>query len=163
MTWSGMSPDAPIRGYGWSYRGSEGFFKCFHSLFVSVNIPEASYKTNCIKYSIKLMERVYENNPLTYVDSVSFWVCVLQIMLISNILLKESEEELYSSCRQLRKRQEELNNQLFLYDTHMNLRNPNRDAILKEFNVNEHKLQIYQETCNRRWVDNHSPFPSSFT
>ncbi|XP_074695413.1 1-phosphatidylinositol 4,5-bisphosphate phosphodiesterase gamma-2 isoform X2 [Strix aluco] len=62
----------------------------------------------------------------------------------------ESEEELYSSCRQLRKRQEELNNQLFLYDTHMNLRNPNRDAILKEFSVNEHKLQIYQETCNRR-------------
>ncbi|KAJ7426461.1 1-phosphatidylinositol 4,5-bisphosphate phosphodiesterase gamma-2 isoform X1 [Willisornis vidua] len=61
----------------------------------------------------------------------------------------ESEEELYSSCRQLRKRQEELNNQLFLYDTHVNLRNPNRDAILKEFSVNEHKLQIYQETCNR--------------
>ncbi|XP_058702267.1 1-phosphatidylinositol 4,5-bisphosphate phosphodiesterase gamma-2 isoform X1 [Poecile atricapillus] len=62
----------------------------------------------------------------------------------------ESEEELYSSCRQLRKRQEELNTQLLLYDTHMNLRNPNRDAILKEFSVNEHKLQIYQETCNRR-------------
>lgn len=62
----------------------------------------------------------------------------------------ESEEELYSSCRQLRKRQEELNNQLFLYDTHVNLRNPNRDAILKEFSVNERKLQIYQETCNRR-------------
>ena len=79
---------------------------------------------------------------------------MLQVTLISDILLKESEEELYSSCRQLRKRQEELNNQLFLYDTHMNLRNPNRDAILKEFNVNEHKLQIYQETCNRRWVDN---------
>lgn len=83
------------------------------------------------------------------------------VTLISNILLKESEEELYSSCRQLRKRQEELNNQLFLYDTHMNLRNPNRDAILKEFNVNEHKLQIYQETCNRRWVDNHSPLQGS--
>lgn len=62
----------------------------------------------------------------------------------------EYEEELYSSCRQLRKRQEELNNQLFLYDTHMNLRNPNRDALLREFNVNEHKLQMCQETCNRR-------------
>lgn len=75
---------------------------------------------------------------------------VFHCTLFSNVLLKESEEELYSSCRQLRKRQEELNNQLFLYDTHVNLRNPNRDAILKEFNVNEHKLQIYQETCNRR-------------
>lgn len=92
---------------------------------------------------------------------MSFLVLVLQVTLISNILLKESEEELYSSCRQLRKRQEELNNQLFLYDTHVNLRNPNRDAILKEFSVNERKLQIYQETCNRRWVDNHSPFPGS--
>lgn len=90
---------------------------------------------------------------------LSFWERVLQVTLISNIPLKESEEELYSSCRQLRKRQEELNNQLFLYDSHMNLRNPNRDAILKEFNVNEHKLQIYQETCNRRWVDDHFSLP----
>ncbi|KAM7146571.1 1-phosphatidylinositol 4,5-bisphosphate phosphodiesterase gamma-2 isoform 1-T3 [Macrochelys suwanniensis] len=62
----------------------------------------------------------------------------------------ESEEELYSSCRQLRKRQAELNNQLFLYDTHQNLRNPNRDALLKEFSVNENQLQLYQETCSRR-------------
>uniref|UniRef100_A0A674JF75 1-phosphatidylinositol 4,5-bisphosphate phosphodiesterase gamma n=1 Tax=Terrapene triunguis TaxID=2587831 RepID=A0A674JF75_9SAUR len=62
----------------------------------------------------------------------------------------ESEEELYSSCRQLRQRQAELNNQLFLYDTHQNLRNPNRDALLKEFSVNENQLQMYQETCSRR-------------
>ncbi|EMP36224.1 1-phosphatidylinositol-4,5-bisphosphate phosphodiesterase gamma-2 [Chelonia mydas] len=62
----------------------------------------------------------------------------------------ESEEALYSSCRQLRKRQAELNNQLFLYDTHQNLRNPNRDALLKEFSVNENQLQMYQETCSRR-------------
>lgn len=64
--------------------------------------------------------------------------------------LQESEEELYSSCRQLRRRQEELNNQLFLYDTHQNLRNANRDALVKEFNVNENQLQLYQEKCNRR-------------
>ncbi|KAG8506254.1 1-phosphatidylinositol 4,5-bisphosphate phosphodiesterase gamma-2 [Galemys pyrenaicus] len=62
---------------------------------------------------------------------------------------KESEEELYSSCRQLRRRQEELNNQLFLYDTHQNLRNANRDALVKEFTVNENQLQLYQEKCNR--------------
>lgn len=64
--------------------------------------------------------------------------------------LQESEEELYSSCRQLRRRQEELNNQLFLYDTHQNLRGANRDALVKEFNVNENQLQLYQEKCNRR-------------
>lgn len=63
---------------------------------------------------------------------------------------QESEEELYSSCRQLRRRQEELNNQLFLYDTHQNLRGANRDALVKEFNVNENQLRLYQEKCNRR-------------
>lgn len=105
------------------------------------------------------MECVYENK---IIPQTMLILCHIgYVTLISNILLKESEEELYSSCRQLRKRQEELNNQLFLYDSHMNLRNPNRDAILKEFNVNEHKLQIYQETCNRRWVDNHSPLQGS--
>lgn len=67
-----------------------------------------------------------------------------------SFFLKESEEELYSSCRQLRKRQAELNDQLFLYDGHANYRNPNRDAVLKEFNVNENQLQLYQDTCNRR-------------
>uniref|UniRef100_A0A8C3RYE3 1-phosphatidylinositol 4,5-bisphosphate phosphodiesterase gamma n=1 Tax=Chelydra serpentina TaxID=8475 RepID=A0A8C3RYE3_CHESE len=70
----------------------------------------------------------------------------------------ESEEELYSSCRQLRKRQAELNNQLFLYDTHQNLRNPNRDALLKEFSVNENQLQLYQETCNSILREK-DPFP----
>lgn len=64
--------------------------------------------------------------------------------------LQESEEELYSSCRQLRRRQEELNNELFLYNTHQNLRSANRDALVKEFNVNENQLQLYQEKCNRR-------------
>ena len=44
-------------------------------------------------------------------------------MAVIPSVLQESEEELYSSCRQLRRRQEELNNQLFLYDTHQNLRN----------------------------------------
>lgn len=77
-------------------------------------------------------------------------------MVVLPFLLQESEEELYASCRQLRRRQEELNNQLFLYDTHQNLRNANRDALVREFNVNENQLQLYQEKCNRRWV---SPTP----
>lgn len=79
-------------------------------------------------------------------------------MVVPFSTVQESEEELYSSCRQLRRRQEELNNQLFLYDTHQNLRNANRDALVKEFNVNENQLQLYQEKCNRRWV---SPFSTS--
>ena len=73
-------------------------------------------------------------------------------MAVVPSVLQESEEELYSSCRQLRRRQEELNNQLFLYDTHQNLRSANRDALVREFNVNENQLQLYQEKCNRRWV-----------
>ncbi|KAJ6666074.1 hypothetical protein lerEdw1_000978, partial [Lerista edwardsae] len=60
----------------------------------------------------------------------------------------EGEEELYSSFRQLRQRQAELNNQL--YDTRRNIRNPGRDALLREFNMNEGQLQVYQETCNRK-------------
>lgn len=73
-------------------------------------------------------------------------------MAVVPSVLQESEEELYSSCRQLRRRQEELNNQLFLYDTHQNLRSTTRDAMVREFNVNENQLQLYQEKCNRRWV-----------
>ena len=73
-------------------------------------------------------------------------------MAVVPSLLQESKEELYSSCRQLRRRQEELNNQLFLYDTHQNLHSANRDALVREFNVNENQLQLYQEKCNRRWV-----------
>ncbi|KAF5918570.1 hypothetical protein HPG69_005005 [Diceros bicornis minor] len=75
--------------------------------------------------------------------------CEMRPVLVSGEI-PESEEELYSSCRQLRRRQEELNNQLFLYDTHQNLRNANRDALVREFNVNENQLQLYQERCNRR-------------
>ena len=63
-------------------------------------------------------------------------------MAVVPSVLQESEEELYSSCRQLRRRQE-LNNQLFLYDTHQNLRSANLDALVREFNVNENQLQLY--------------------
>uniref|UniRef100_A0A8D2IPR2 1-phosphatidylinositol 4,5-bisphosphate phosphodiesterase gamma n=1 Tax=Varanus komodoensis TaxID=61221 RepID=A0A8D2IPR2_VARKO len=62
--------------------------------------------------------------------------------------IQESEEELYSSFRQLRQRQAELNNQL--YDSRRNIRSPNRDALLQEFSVNEGQLRVYQETCNKR-------------
>ncbi|KAG5200302.1 hypothetical protein JEQ12_004836 [Ovis aries] len=72
-------------------------------------------------------------------------------MAVVPSVLQESEEELYSSCRQLRRRQEELNNQLFLYDTHQSLRSANRDALVREFNVNENQLQLYQEKCNRSY------------
>nr|XP_025124236.1 1-phosphatidylinositol 4,5-bisphosphate phosphodiesterase gamma-2-like [Bubalus bubalis] len=70
-------------------------------------------------------------------------------MAVVPSVLQESEEELYSSCHQLRRRQEELNNQLFLYDTHQNLHSANCDALVREFNVNENQLQLYQEKCNR--------------
>lgn len=100
-------------------------------------------------YPIKGIKSGFRSVPLKngyseYIELASLLVfCEMRPVL-------ESEEELYSSCRQLRRRQEELNNQLFLYDTHQNLRGANRDALVKEFNVNENQLQLYQEKCNRR-------------
>ncbi|KAF7242779.1 1-phosphatidylinositol 4,5-bisphosphate phosphodiesterase gamma-2 [Varanus komodoensis] len=85
---------------------------------------------------------------------LSFLLCLLLPSKSPNSFLlsrleQESEEELYSSFRQLRQRQAELNNQL--YDSRRNIRSPNRDALLQEFSVNEGQLRVYQETCNKRW------------
>uniref|UniRef100_A0A8C0I3B4 Phosphoinositide phospholipase C n=1 Tax=Balaenoptera musculus TaxID=9771 RepID=A0A8C0I3B4_BALMU len=106
-------------------------------------------------FPIKGIKSGFRSVPLKngYSEDIEL-ACLLVFCEMRPVL--ESEEELYSSCRQLRRRQEELNNQLFLYDTHQNLRSANRDALVREFNVNENQLQLYQEKCNRRWV---SPRP----
>uniref|UniRef100_A0A8C0JN38 Phosphoinositide phospholipase C n=1 Tax=Canis lupus dingo TaxID=286419 RepID=A0A8C0JN38_CANLU len=100
-------------------------------------------------YPIKGIKSGFRSVPLKNGYSEDIELASLLVFCEMQPVL-ESEEELYSSCRQLRRRQEELNNQLFLYDTHQNLRNANRDALVKEFNVNENQLQLYQEKCNRR-------------
>uniref|UniRef100_A0A2K5M568 1-phosphatidylinositol 4,5-bisphosphate phosphodiesterase gamma n=1 Tax=Cercocebus atys TaxID=9531 RepID=A0A2K5M568_CERAT len=100
-------------------------------------------------YPIKAIKSGFRSVPLKNGYSEDIELASLLVFCEMRPVL-ESEEELYSSCRQLRRRQEELNNQLFLYDTHQNLRNANRDALVKEFNVNENQLQLYQEKCNKR-------------
>ncbi|XP_069494536.1 1-phosphatidylinositol 4,5-bisphosphate phosphodiesterase gamma-2 [Ambystoma mexicanum] len=62
----------------------------------------------------------------------------------------DGDEELYSSCRQLQKRQAELSSEMFLYDTHQNIKSSNRDAVIKELSLNENQQNVYQESCNRR-------------
>nr|XP_013014250.1 1-phosphatidylinositol 4,5-bisphosphate phosphodiesterase gamma-2 isoform X2 [Cavia porcellus] len=100
-------------------------------------------------YPIKGIKSGFRSVPLKNGYSEDIELASLLVFCEMRPVL-ECEEELYSSCRQLRRRQEELNNQLFLYDTHQNLRNANRDALVREFNVNENQLQLYQEKCNRR-------------
>ncbi|MFT7813995.1 1-phosphatidylinositol 4,5-bisphosphate phosphodiesterase gamma-2 isoform X1 [Arapaima gigas] len=61
----------------------------------------------------------------------------------------KAEEELYSSSCQLRKRQAELSNELFLYDTHSNLQaGPahRRNDIIQELSSTEKQLLTIQET-----------------
>ncbi|KAM4614356.1 1-phosphatidylinositol 4,5-bisphosphate phosphodiesterase gamma-2 isoform 1-T2 [Discoglossus pictus] len=48
-----------------------------------------------------------------------------------------NEEDLYTSSRDLRKRQTDQNNEHFLYDTHRNMRIPSRDALVKQCNMND--------------------------
>ncbi|XP_030645805.1 1-phosphatidylinositol 4,5-bisphosphate phosphodiesterase gamma-2-like [Chanos chanos] len=68
--------------------------------------------------------------------------------------VEKAEEELYSSSSQLRKRQAELSNELFLYDTHSNIQRTlpqqRRDDLMQEFSSNETQLQRIQETCKQK-------------
>ncbi|XP_015743205.1 1-phosphatidylinositol 4,5-bisphosphate phosphodiesterase gamma-2-like [Python bivittatus] len=98
-------------------------------------------------FPIKGVKSGYRSVPLKNGYSEDIELASLLIYCETQQIL-ESEEDLYSSFRQLRQRQAELNNQL--YDTRRNARGPNRDALLREFSANEGQLQVYQETCNRR-------------
>uniref|UniRef100_A0A4W5MG01 Phosphoinositide phospholipase C n=1 Tax=Hucho hucho TaxID=62062 RepID=A0A4W5MG01_9TELE len=68
--------------------------------------------------------------------------------------VEKAEEELYSSSNQLRRRQAELNNELFLYDTHTSLQRSAppqlRDDLMREFSTNETQLQKIQDTCKQK-------------
>lgn len=79
------------------------------------------------------------------------------VILICNFKLfgyQKAEEELYSSSSQLRKRQAELCNELFLYDTHsgpQRVAPSNRhDVLMQEFKSNENQLQKINEACKQK-------------
>ncbi|XP_013909324.1 PREDICTED: 1-phosphatidylinositol 4,5-bisphosphate phosphodiesterase gamma-2 [Thamnophis sirtalis] len=98
-------------------------------------------------FPIKGVRSGYRSVPLKNGYSEDIELASLLIYCEMQQIL-ESEEDLYSSFRQLRQRQAELNNQL--YDTQRNARGTSRDALLREFSANEGQLQLYQETCNKR-------------
>uniref|UniRef100_A0A8C8JAE6 Phosphoinositide phospholipase C n=1 Tax=Oncorhynchus tshawytscha TaxID=74940 RepID=A0A8C8JAE6_ONCTS len=64
--------------------------------------------------------------------------------------VEKAEEELYSSSNQLRRRQAEINNEIFLYDTHTSLQRSAppqlRDDLMREFSTNE--TQIKEKKIN---------------
>ncbi|XP_041965312.1 1-phosphatidylinositol 4,5-bisphosphate phosphodiesterase gamma-2 [Alosa sapidissima] len=67
--------------------------------------------------------------------------------------VEKAEEELYSSSSQLRKRQAELSNELFLYDSQTNLQRAmpqHRDDLIREFSTNERQLMKIQDTCKQK-------------
>uniref|UniRef100_A0A673ZBL7 Phosphoinositide phospholipase C n=1 Tax=Salmo trutta TaxID=8032 RepID=A0A673ZBL7_SALTR len=68
--------------------------------------------------------------------------------------VEKAEEELYSSSNQLRRRQAEINNEIFLYDTHSSLQRSAppqlRDDLMREFSTNETQLQKIQDTCKQK-------------
>ncbi|KAK3569788.1 hypothetical protein QTP86_004591 [Hemibagrus guttatus] len=81
--------------------------------------------------------------------------------------VEKAEEELYSSSSQLRKRQAELCNELFLYDTHSGLQRAppsNRhNVLMQEFTFNENRLQEINEACRQKMKEkkiNNSKFYS---
>lgn len=71
--------------------------------------------------------------------------------------VEKAEEELYSSFNQLRRRQAELGNELFLYDTHTGLQRSGaahqRDDLIREFSTNESQLHKIQDTCRQKMKD----------
>ncbi|KAG8143960.1 hypothetical protein E2320_001092 [Naja naja] len=93
--------------------------------FVEVEICGAEYDNNKFKTTVVSYRSVpLKNGYSEDIDLASLLIyCEMQQIL-------ESEEDLYSSFRQLRQRQAELNNQL--YDTRRNIRSPSRDALLRE-------------------------------
>ncbi|XP_061100878.1 1-phosphatidylinositol 4,5-bisphosphate phosphodiesterase gamma-2 isoform X2 [Conger conger] len=81
--------------------------------------------------------------------------------------VEKAEEELYSSFNQLRRRQAELSNELFLYDSHSGLQRctqpQRRDDLMQEFSSNESQLHKIQDTCRQKMKDkkiNNSTFYS---
>uniref|UniRef100_A0AAZ3NU74 Phosphoinositide phospholipase C n=1 Tax=Oncorhynchus tshawytscha TaxID=74940 RepID=A0AAZ3NU74_ONCTS len=78
----------------------------------------------------------------------------LASLLVYIDVQQKAEEELYSSSNQLRRRQAEINNEIFLYDTHTSLQRSAppqlRDDLMREFSTNETQLQKIQDTCKQK-------------
>ncbi|XP_053556682.1 1-phosphatidylinositol 4,5-bisphosphate phosphodiesterase gamma-2 [Bombina bombina] len=96
---------------------------------------------------IKGLKPGYRSVPLKngYSESIELASLLVHCQIQKNL---DNEEGLYSSTRQLRKKQTD--HEVFLYDTQQNMRNPSRDALLKQFNVNDSKGSPNLDPSNKR-------------
>ncbi|XP_026865469.2 1-phosphatidylinositol 4,5-bisphosphate phosphodiesterase gamma-2 isoform X4 [Electrophorus electricus] len=104
-------------------------------------------------YPVKGVRSGYRSVPLKNGYSENLELASL-LVYVDIQQVEEAEEELYSSSSQLRKRQAELNDELFLYDTHSGLQRvgppSRRDDLLQEFSYNEKQLQKINDTCRQK-------------
>ncbi|XP_028665993.1 1-phosphatidylinositol 4,5-bisphosphate phosphodiesterase gamma-2-like [Erpetoichthys calabaricus] len=102
-------------------------------------------------FPVKGLKTGYRSVPLENGFSENLELAAL-LVYIEVSPFEKAEEELYSSSLQLRKRQAELSNELFLYDSQHNLKKGAhfRDDLVREFDRNEAQLHKIQDTCNQR-------------
>ncbi|KAG7468451.1 hypothetical protein MATL_G00143060 [Megalops atlanticus] len=117
-------------------------------------------------FPVKGLRSGYRSVPLKNGFSENIELASL-LVYIEVEKVEKAEEELYSSFNQLRKRQAELSNELFLYDTHSSLQRsapPHlRDDLMREFSTNERQLHKIQDTCKQKMKEkkiNNSKFYS---
>ncbi|XP_072551841.1 1-phosphatidylinositol 4,5-bisphosphate phosphodiesterase gamma-2 [Salminus brasiliensis] len=117
-------------------------------------------------YPVKGVRSGYRSVPLKNGYSENLELASL-LVYVDIQQVEKAEEELYSSSSQLRKRQAELSNELFLYDTHTGIQRsaPShlRDDLMQEFSSNEKQLQRINDTCKQKMKEkkiNNSKFYS---
>uniref|UniRef100_A0A3B1IDT9 1-phosphatidylinositol 4,5-bisphosphate phosphodiesterase gamma n=1 Tax=Astyanax mexicanus TaxID=7994 RepID=A0A3B1IDT9_ASTMX len=117
-------------------------------------------------FPVKGVRSGYRSVPLNNGYSESLELASL-LVYVDIQQVEKAEEELYSSSSQLRKRQAELSNELFLYDTHTSLQRSapshRRDYLMQELNSNEKQLQSINDTCKQKMKEkkiNNSKFYS---
>ncbi|KAM6946218.1 1-phosphatidylinositol 4,5-bisphosphate phosphodiesterase gamma-2 [Aplochiton taeniatus] len=101
-------------------------------------------------FPVKGLRSGYRSVPLKNGFSENLELASL-LVYIEMHPVEKAEEELYSSSSQLRKRQAELSNELFLYDTHSSIQRPQalRSDLMREFSTNEEQLMKIQDTCKK--------------
>uniref|UniRef100_A0A6Q2XQA5 Phosphoinositide phospholipase C n=1 Tax=Esox lucius TaxID=8010 RepID=A0A6Q2XQA5_ESOLU len=104
-------------------------------------------------FPVKGIRSGYRSVPLKNGFNESIELASL-LVYIDMQQVEKAEEELYSSSSQLRRRQAELSNELFLYDTHTSLQRSAlpqvRDDLMREFSTNEKQLEKIQDTCRQK-------------
>ncbi|KAG2469835.1 PLCG2 phosphodiesterase, partial [Polypterus senegalus] len=102
-------------------------------------------------FPVKGLKTGYRSVPLENGFSENLELAAL-LVYIEIRPFEKAEEELYSSSLQIRKRQAELSNELFLYDSQHNLKKGacSRDDLVREFDRNEAQLHKIQDTYNQR-------------